>query len=461
MLDKFFLFFLFLLPIQTVYFLREPFIGGVKWEYGVVALYGTDILLLLIFALVLFRTIKERIWNQESGIKIPPLGDSVGMTTLMLLLFIVWTGASIFWAGDQMLALYFFVKLLFAGGLFFVVRGMEIDMKKVVFVLLAAGVIQSGIGIMQFVSQQSISSSLLGMSMHEVSQAGTSVLKIDHERWLRAYGTFPHPNILGGFLGMILVLVMGFLSLHPSFLGRGQGEVLKEDHNPSSILPLERGGGVLFLVGTIIILLGLILTFSRVAWFGVVMGIGMIVYQKSKIKDQKSFTLYQIFGTLSVAVAVFGIILHEQIFPRFDRATIEREGSVSERVVSLQDARTLIGEHSLIGVGAGNFTAEIIKQEPDRPVWSIQPTHNVFLLVWSELGIVGLMLLIGFLVSALLPILKSLPALLEGKIKNHQSAILIAIIPSLLLDHWLWTSHFGLLFFFLLLALVSRKPLTE
>lgn len=150
---------------------------------------------------------------------------------------------------------------------------------------------------------------------------------------------------------------------------------------------------------------------------------------------------------------VFIIVLREQISPRFDTVTIKQERSVSERMVSLQDAQSLIKEHLFIGVGAGNFTAEIMQLQPERPVWSIQPAHNVFVLILAELGLVGLLLFVGFLVFSFLPILQS-------KIVNHNSAILIAfltLMPSFFLDHWLWTSHFGLLLLFLLAGLMMRR----
>jgi len=46
---------------------------------------------------------------------------------------------------------------------------------------------------------------------------------------------------------------------------------------------------------------------------------------------------------------------------------------------------------------------------------------------------------------------------LISKFFNQKSAILFALLPSLFLDHWLWSSHFGILFFFLLLGFAARK----
>lgn len=442
-----FLGFLYLLPLQTVFLLRESFIGDEKWQYGTIAIFGTDLILVMMFLLLICQAIMSHsdplASREESRLRRTlRFFVSLGMTEKALIIFIFWTGFSVLWAGDQVLALAFFVKILLGAGLFFVVRMMEVDVKRVVFVLLLAGIIQSGIGIGQFLYQYSPVSTWLGMSAHEAFQAGSSVLKIDGGRFLRAYGTFSHPNMLGGFLGAVLMLgSMYYVSgIRYEKSWKCLGEI------------------VFTLSGIFIIFLGLIVTFSRTTWLGVGLGMGVLGLYAFRQEDRWIRGRFlKIFLALGLASWVFGSVLHEQVFPRFDTLTIEREGSVSERVVSLQDAQALIAEQPIIGVGAGNFTAEIMQLQPERPVWSIQPAHNVFMLVWSELGVVGLLLLAGFLVFSLLPILKS-------KIVHYTSAISIAflsLIPSLFLDHWLYTSHFGLLFFFLILGLVSRSGKRE
>ncbi len=442
-----FLGFLFLLPFQTVFLLREPFIDGEKWQYGAIAIYGTDILFLcfVIFSVIAYwkKNLDLRFMIDEWGLfrwlSVLKFKIIHHKSSVLLIALIVWSGLSLFWANDQMLAVYFFVKLLLGAGLFFVVRSLDVSLfKKVIFVLLLAGVVQSIIGIGQFVYQYSPESSLLGMSAHEASQAGSSVLKLDSGRFLRAYGTFPHPNMLGGFLGAVLML--GSMHYVSGIRYEKSWKCLREI--------------VCTLSGLLLISLGLILTFSRTASLGVVFGmvaIGWYAFRQEDSWIQGRFL--KIFLALGLASLVFGSVLYEQISPRFDMVTIEREGSVSERVLSLQDARALIAEQLIIGVGAGNFTAEIMQLQPERPVWNIQPVHNVFMLVWSELGLVGLLLFVGYLVFSLLPILKS-------KILHHNSAIFIALltlVPSFFLDHWLYTSHFGPLFLFLLLGLATRQ----
>jgi O-antigen ligase len=151
---------------------------------------------------------------------------------------------------------------------------------------------------------------------------------------------------------------------------------------------------------------------------------------------------------------VFVSVLHAQIFPRFDRTTIEYEGSVSERVQSLYDAKTVMDATSLFfGTGAGNFTERLLWLEGERPVWTLQPVHNVVVLILAEIGVIGLFLWFVFLGTILLSWKKYLTSLGKGHIRSIFVLALLVLLPSLLLDHWLWSSHFGIFFSFLLLGL--------
>lgn len=425
--------FLFLLPFQTAYLLREPFIGGEKWQYGTIALYGTDILLLFLFIVWIWNMTNKRSRNEEAVMK----NDKA---SFVLIVFLLWGWLSILWAGDRLLAFSSSIILLSAVGLSFLARAIPIEnTKKIVFVFLSAGVIQSGIGIAQFLYQKSVNLSILGMNGHPAYEAGSSVLKIDSGRFLRAYGTFSHPNILGSFLGIILLLGVAYYVL-----------CVRYEKSWKTVFDI-----VFLLVGSIIILLGLILSFSRSAWLGVVIGmlaLGVVVLLQ-KERDVR-WRFLKILLALALASSVFGALLREQIFPRFDTATIEREGSVTDRIQSLRDAERVIGEGNMVlGTGIGNFTAEMIRLQPGRPVWTIQPAHNVFVLVFAELGIVGFVLFVIFLGS----ILFRMKSIFQKKENVIFGIALFVLIPSLFLDHFLWSSHFGLFFFFLSLSFASRR----
>jgi len=443
-----FLFFLFLLPFQTVYLLREPFIEGVKWQYGTIGIYISDLLLVSIFISFIVQKFFQKYTNKDwenivlNFVPSPAHPVSIILYQSSLILLVTWSFFSIFWAGETWLALSTSFVLLLATGLFFFVRALPREyIKRIVFVLLFSGVVQSGIGIAQFLYQQSIDSSLFGMSSHVAYEAGSSVLKIDSGRFLRAYGTFSHPNILGLYLGVILVLGASYYV----FLSTFEKTFRKAR---------ER---MFLLASLLVIFLGLILTFSRSAWLGVLFGI-MVISVGIFLQKEKGVRMrfLKILFVFLLASLVFGTLLSQQIFPRFDAITIDREGSITERVQSLHDAGIIIGEGNiLLGTGIGNFTAQMIHFQPERPVWSIQPAHNVFVLILAELGVVGCMLFLFFLFSVVMYIFTSLKDI------DHTSLFftcaLMTIIPSLFLDHFLWSSHFGLLFLFFLFGMVSRR----
>jgi O-antigen ligase len=442
--------FILFLPLQTVYLLHEPIIGGEKWQYGTIGIYATDIvliLLLLLYGRILFLRRTSQWFRRFFTV----VSCSQSFLVLMLCL---WVGLLVFWAPDKMLALYFFVKFLLAGGVFFVARSLnQYEISRVIILLFGMAVCESLLGIGQFLSQSTFASTWLGMSGHEVWQAGTSVLKNDTGRWLRAYGTFPHPNMLGGYLGAVLVLGIG-----QTFLGLS-----------------EKKERVFLLIGGVIILLGLLITFSRLAWFGTVLGLLTLVvlcfwYVFTKrsapyagdIPRAHTFFLGMM-GALGIAAIVFVGVLHETVFPRFDGEIITHEGSASERMQSFRDARELMSQENIwFGVGGGNFTTAVKASNPERPIWSIQPAHNVPVLIFVELGIVGGILFFWLLLKTVWG--SSIAILKMSKLFRKQLLFMLAfavLLPGFLLDHWLWSSHFGVFFGMFLLGCASQLETTK
>src|SRR3972149_8865452 len=118
----FFLTFVFLLPLQTVFLLREPMINGAKWQYGVIALYATDIFLVLALAIFVFRLIsKQETIEKDAAFK-------------LFLGLLAWIGFSVFWAADAKLGFYFFLKLSLAFGVFILARSLDREwIKKIIF----------------------------------------------------------------------------------------------------------------------------------------------------------------------------------------------------------------------------------------------------------------------------------------------------------------------------------------
>lgn len=419
--DRLFLLFLFLLPFQTVFLLREPVVGGEKWQYGTVGIYLSTVVALsglLFSALERFRKRKGSVSELLTIVRRGRRAD------LVLLLLVLWAGVSVSWAADGFLAAYAFLLLLLAADIFVwtreTVRGGRAD--AVLMTLIAASSIQALLGIWQFTAQESFSSTILGTAVHPVWEAGTSVLKNGSGRWLRAYGTFPHPNMYGLFLAVGLIAAVRL----PLF------------RHGSPVRHVAAWGAVA------IIVFGLAVSFSRIAWLGAAMGLSALFLWKF-LRDGISKVTVATIAVVAVSLLSATVALRETILPRFDADVVAVEGSVTERMTTYRDAWRVIGESPLLGTGMWNSTAELLRLEPDRPVWDIQPAHDAPLLVLSELGIPGVFLLVLFLV-----LFRSGFGLRDT---HALAGTCLVFVPSLLLDHFLWSSHFGLLFLFVLLGL--------
>ncbi len=133
------------------------------------------------------------------------------------------------------------------------------------------------------------------------------------------------------------------------------------------------------------------------------------------------------------------------------------EKSTSERLASYQESWQLIKNNWATGVGLGNYTLALNRQMPGQKSFYYQPTHNVFLLVWSEIGILGLLFFVGLIICAFVRLLHRPD---YGIFRNDgRIAILIALTVIMTFDHWLFSLHFGVLFFWLVMGLTVKTDI--
>jgi hypothetical protein len=72
--------------------------------------------------------------------------------------------------------------------------------------------------------------------------------------------------------------------------------------------------------------------------------------------------------------------------------------SMNERILYLDDSVSVIKSSPIAGIGSGQFVLEMQKySQIQLEYWQFQPVHNVFLLIWSELGIIGLFIFLWFI----------------------------------------------------------------
>lgn len=110
---------------------------------------------------------------------------------------------------------------------------------------------------------------------------------------------------------------------------------------------------------------------------------------------------------------------------------------VTHRIELIQSAFKIIKENFWFGVGLNNFIPNLVKvSNTFLNSWELQPVHNIFLLVFSETGIFGLIAFISLFININLP--------------------LLAILLTGLNDHYWLTLQQNLLLF-TYVVIISRK----
>jgi len=355
-------------------------------------------------------------------------------------LFLIIVFISGFFAPNFLIFIYSFFHLLlfalFGGAVVNLIAQKEISLEKIFLLLGISSFLESIIGILQFKNQASIGLKFLGESILGPDTQGVARVSTPFGNFLRVYGTMPHANILATFL------VVGFLSFVYLFFKKQKAYYLI----PLTFifyglfLTFSRSGMVIFLLGTLaVVFLGIIKNFRK----NVLIFLGTLVLIL--------FTLYLIFGYL--------------LFARFYIST--KEPSFTYRVDYNLIGWNLIKKYPLLGVGLGNQILASLKNHfyQDQKLyssWQWQPVHNIYLLIASETGIIGLVLFCLFLV---LVIQKSLVIIKNNFFKNNLNVldlyfpllILILILAVGIVDHFPWDLESGALLFFLFLGIVKGK----
>ncbi len=307
------------------------------------------------------------------------------------------------------------------------------QLKKLAIWFLASLWLPTLLALGQFFSQATFANKWLGLARHEAGLGGSAVIETFLNgavsgRWLRAYGSFDHPNILGATLAIGLLVVLA-LSLS-----------LKKVARPDYLK--------LFLLASLVLFsAGLFVSFSRSAWLGLALG---LIFMSATLFFQKKFADLK---KLSLGAVIIGVVFlmltvsyGKLISVRVEGGTRLENLSTDQRAIYWKQAETLISQKPIIGVGIGNYIPTLIKIEPNEPAWEYQPVHNVLLLIWAELGIFGLLTFLSLLLVWFWK---------YGRKYELVGALLIALLPMLLLDHWLWSFHYGVLFFALVIVLAT------
>lgn len=437
-----------LLPWQTRLILAQPKLGVQQIEYGALSLYATDILLLAIAFGTLFLHKRTR-------------GPKNLWTAIVALLIII--GCSAIFANRSEVVLYSVRTILLAVVLWWLVQQPWAHLRFLLACFLGGAVLQALFGIGQFLTQSSPVSSWLGLAAHDPAIAGTAVVEASGMRLLRAYGSLPHPNILGGYLAVALLVAFGFYLRVYDEVRRGFSVWTRENvrrHLEGRQWYVRQAWRITGLLVVLTVLtVGLLLTFSRSAWLGFGAGWIVVLISLLVLKWPQAWQLWAKWAFFMGVVATFVVLAVPAAFTV--RTAVEgrlEQQSISVRRQLFTDAYDLIKLEPLRGVGYGNMVVAVYDRlNRTRPsAFDYQPVHNIYLLSVVELGILGGLV---FLTLLLLALRTALVQLFQQK--NWIAVVGLATLSCLLViglfDHYLWTLPVGAGLLWFVLGVGSRE----
>lgn len=395
----------FLIPWQTRWIIIDPIIEGSAWEYGRLSLYAGDI----VFGVILIAS--AIIWFKNKKI------NSFLLWPLVLFaIFVGWAWFSLIWASTVLVGMYFAIRLTQILLIFLIFIILKPKSTTIISGLVLGAAVQGLIATAQFTLGWTPAFKWLGMASQSAWELGPGVVETISGRWLRAYGSLPHPNILGGYLSAGLLGAIHIFSIK---------KINRWWLWPSIILISQ----------------GLVLSFSRSAWLGFGMGILLllILALEDKIIIKK---LILILIVVAIIFVINFAIFQDLFLSRLSSVGRLESISITERATQVELAMRAI-KMNYLGLGVGNYTHWLQRIYPLEPGYIYQPVHSHYLLIWAELGWFGI---VSFVLSLLFLFQSKIWAISQNK-NGPFVALLICFLAIGVFDHYFWTSYSGILLF--------------
>lgn len=312
--------------------------------YVTPSLFWTDVFSILVILLGI-----GNLWTGEGQrVNWKLLGSHILPLSGIVILSII----SIFTALLPRLAGYYAARLCLNYLTLWILVTNKMDFKRIAWVFIGGMVCQSVVGVTQFLTRGPLN--LPGEMALALDQFGAARIAVSGRRWLRAYGLTFHPNVLGGFL--VVGLALG--------------------------LPLLKRVGARLM--WCLLLAGLVLSFSRSAWFaaGIVLAL-LIVWVLDQFPSYRRPLFFMIMGITATGLVGVLLLLGQiktrlQPFQSFAEFT-----SLYERGQLIEIALDVISRRPLTGIGIGNFPLAVLNSQADMRIHFV---HHVPLLLASESG---------------------------------------------------------------------------
>lgn len=405
--------------------------GGDLFPYNTLFLYVTDLIVLGTLILAFTRWIGRDRQMPAARTSVVSLPVLLGLLAFLAITLI----AAVRHPAGGLGILYWGRLALFSLFTLYLAKNLDRLGRSWIAAVFLAGVLQSALAIWQFLAQRDMGLSWLGENKLAPTFDGVAKIAVAGEKLLRSYGTFPHPNVLGAFLLLaLLVSAYGYLR-RP-----GAGSV------PGSRRWLPETA---WLGGFALMELALFFSFSRAAWAGGLLGILVLLIglfkHRARLRPEEwrrlaALLLVTAFVAL-FTVATFGAAWRARSWPE------PREQAVSLRLFLMRASLHEINDHRVLGVGPGNFVPMLQRYlDPSLPRWIWQPVHNLYLLIAAESGLLGLMAFL-FLIGFLLRHLRSRPR--DALLRAAAASLFVAFLLLAFFDHFFWTFEQGIALFWL------------
>lgn len=408
----FYLFFVFLpFQIDALIVSQPVFFSGFLNPYLSHFFYISDVF--LIFGLLF--------WGISLALGLSHFSCGDKKLAFFITLFFVTAALSLLFSVDSPNSLFYLLRLLEFILLYFAIINSSLNFKKLFYVFLGVMFFVALIGIFQYLLQHSLGLNFIGEPV--VSNSMKAVAKIDifEETFLRAYGTFSHPNIFAGYLIFAVLL-----SLH--FFRKSKQ---KEQ----------------FLFGLLIaiFLTTLLLTFSRSGFLAILAAL-FLYYVLSGIKISFKYLL------LFFSLILFLIVLFDLSALLLARIFVDDQTSFVERSQLLSISKNVFLANPW-GVGFGNFTEIMQFYAFDKLApWNFQPVHNIYLLILNELGFLGLLAFLALFAYLFLFLFKNRK---KSDFAYDLLAFWIVIFVVGLFDHYFFSLYQGQALFWSYISFTS------
>src|SRR3989339_114369 len=405
--------FVLLIPWQTRWLFYDWPLGIDLWEYGRLSLYASAIVLFLAGIFFALSHKKELYFSRSQ---------------FFYILFIY--SLLVSFRSPAPSVSFYYLFLIYSAALFaYLVR--FIPKTNIFRFFLFSGLVQGILAIHQLINQKVIGNKWLGMAEHLPSTLGTSVVEFADERMLRAYGSLPHPNVLGGFLFVAI-----FFGLYLWIDAYKKTELSLWQRLFRRNLKRSDFWNLIFIVSAMVIsTYGILASFSRGAILALLLSLFSLILINSFNRDWLAVTV------VSKYLLIFFMVLlaFNTWFPGAWSTRVNMGGrleqkSVTERVDTFDQLGWNNYKNVFFGQGLGMNTLATFQRNSNQPVYNVQAIHDIFILMFAELGLIGAF----FIISVVRKIIKS-----ADKIDIMSTSLIMGLIIIGFFDHYLWTSWTG------------------